>query len=372
MNPFSLVKNLIRLFLDIEDDSEGILFLSPKQPVFSYLRAASALRRVRFLAFIFMVLVPGWIIVDAFVFPKHVANDLALARLSTSLMFCGLAIYTLASMAKARWSKAYLSLVLLLLIPTAFGLYVDSQIDSWMSLVGSMNEMQKIAFELYLQLPIIMVAGVALFPLSVLESAPLIILLAGLTAVQGLSHTPNDYLPAQSLAEAWAILIGGGAIALSTLLQLQYAWHMFRMRQLDREMGLLTRDTALTLLKLSWAARLRGKTHLSLSMLQFNAGEEVDLDELGRKINALSGDGMFGVRWSKNCVGYIRLPNSSSDPREQLKRVMASTHVAGTMVSTDIGSETFRSPLELIMVTDEKLKKTRLRTAGVAPALQNA
>jgi len=363
MNPLSLVKKLIRLFLDIEDDSEGILFLSPRQPVFSYLRAASALRRVRFLAFVFMILVPGWIVVDAFVFPKSVANDLALARLSTSVLFCALAIYTLAAMAKARWSKAYLSLVALLLIPTAFGLYVDSQIDNWMSMVGSMNEMQKIAFELYLQLPIIMVAGVALFPLSVLESAPLIILMAVLTAIQGVSHTPNDYLPAQSLAEAWAILIGGGAIALSTLLQLQYAWHMFRMRQMDRETGLLTHDTALTLLKLSWAARLRGKSSLAVSMVQLRGDQQVDYGELGSRVNALSGEGLFGVRWSKNCVGYIKLPNAASDPREQLKRAVASAHAVGTMVYTDIGSESFRSPLELLMVTEEKLKKARPRAA---------
>lgn len=366
MKIFSLLKSLIRLFLDIEDESESILFRSPKQPIFSYLRAHSIMRRIRVLAFVFMILVPGWIVIDALVFPQNVAGELAVARIGSSVLFCALAIYTLSVSHKATWVHAYLSLVALILIPTFFGIYVDTQIGDWMLSVKSMTAFQDIAFQLYLQLPIIMVAGIALFPLAIMESIPLILTMAGLTVYAGIKGSTHGNVPAESIADAWAILIGGGAIALSTLIQLQYTWHVFRVRALDPETKLLTRDSALKLLKLSWQGRGSTLAGVSVSMMKVPTDTFKTQPQLIKRMLEPGLDGVFGVRWSQDCIGFVKMSPAGPRLTAIQERVFGKqSDRAQSPVIADASSEQFRSPLELIMVAEERLKKRLGSSAGM-------
>ena len=244
MSLFASMRELAHKFLDVEDDSEHIFITSPAQPNFSYMRAVSTLRRVRVVSVVFLVLVPCWIAIDAAVFPWPLASEFMIARVATSALFFALAIYTLLADKKARWPHAYAAVVVMMLIPTAFGLTVDAQIDAWKAVTPSITPLQGIAVRLYTLLPMIFVGGIALFPLAVVESIPLVGLMAAFALLRGMREAGP--LPADNIADAWVIVLAGSAIAIGSLMHLQFAWHAFIKRQLDPETKLLTREAALS------------------------------------------------------------------------------------------------------------------------------
>lgn len=354
MSALAAFRDMTRRFLDMDDD-EQIFFAAPNQPIFSYVRAQSALRRTRVLAMVFMLLVPLWIVVDTAVFPRAIAGQLAVARLGTSVLFCMLALYTLMIGRSARWPHAYLGLLTLMLIPTAFGLYVMSEIRFWTSHANTLDPLQSVAVELYLQLPVIYVAGIALFPLSLLESLPLVALMAALALAQGTVGLADQTVPAESLAGAWIVLLAGSAISVGSLMHLQAAWRMFCTRQFDPTTQLLTRESALSLLKLSW--KRAGVQDAAVGMVRIHAPKAGAVEAVGAKMTERAVDGMFGVRWSQDCLGYIRLRQEGPAFQLALNRLASSAGCHPDPVITDSAVENCKTPLELVMCTEERLKK---------------
>ena len=138
--------------------------LSPRQhfPLLEQRRATMIVNRVRLFAFLFAVLTPIWAVVDYFVFPFSLWLSLAALRLSASAAF---ALIVLRYRPSGSLTNAYHALALLFIVPTLF--YVAShQLLSGTELAG----LSAAIATGYAFLPFVLLAGLAIFPLSLIES----------------------------------------------------------------------------------------------------------------------------------------------------------------------------------------------------------
>lgn len=125
-------------------------------------RARIIIGRVRMIALLLAALTPMWIVMDVLFFPREQAQLLALGRGITSLAFLALA---LGLRNNAELSRCWIGVGLLFAIPTAF--YIFSH-----ALIGAVaNEgAAGAAAAGYAFLPFVMMAGLSVFPLTVIEA----------------------------------------------------------------------------------------------------------------------------------------------------------------------------------------------------------
>lgn len=125
-------------------------------------RAALILSRTRIIAGLFALLTSLWIAVDAALLPFDTAVHLAYGRTAASLIFIWLAFAFRGS--NKLW-HAYIALVTLFAVPTAFYIY-SHQILS--GLEG--NTFATTMLGIYSVLPVVVLAGISIFPLTALEA----------------------------------------------------------------------------------------------------------------------------------------------------------------------------------------------------------
>ena len=125
-------------------------------------RAALILSRTRLIAGLFALLTSLWIAVDAAFLPFETAVQLAYGRTVASLIFIGLAFAFRGS--NKLW-HAYLALITLFAVPTAFYVY------SYLILMGlEGNTFAAAMLGIYSVLPVVVLAGISIFPLTALEA----------------------------------------------------------------------------------------------------------------------------------------------------------------------------------------------------------
>jgi diguanylate cyclase (GGDEF)-like protein len=131
--------------------------------ILSTRRAALILSRTRIIAGLFALLTSLWIVVDAAFLPFDIAAQLAYGRVAASLVFLGLAF---AFQRSTKLWHAYLTLVTLFAVPTAFYIY------SYQILHGlDGNTFALAMLGIYSVLPVVVLAGISIFPLTALEAA---------------------------------------------------------------------------------------------------------------------------------------------------------------------------------------------------------
>jgi diguanylate cyclase (GGDEF)-like protein len=140
-------------------------------PLVERRRAGLITSRARMVAALFAVLTPLWVVVDYLFFPWPLWGGLAAGRLVASVAFAGLA---LAFRRAETMREARRALVLLLLVPTLFYLFSHPMLGYF--------ETEGLAAVLaagYAYLPFVMVAGLAVFPLTAIEgglfAAPMVL-----------------------------------------------------------------------------------------------------------------------------------------------------------------------------------------------------
>jgi hypothetical protein len=143
-----------------------LVWLAAPQPHMSLLkrrRATLIVNRVRLFAFLFAVLTPLWSVVDFAVFPVALWAELAFMRVVACACFACLLVYYKPS---GDLFNAYRSMALLFIIPTIF--YIASHL-----LLASF-QLKGISAAIgagYAFLPFVLLAGLSVFPLTLLESA---------------------------------------------------------------------------------------------------------------------------------------------------------------------------------------------------------
>ncbi|WP_018865221.1 diguanylate cyclase [Thioalkalivibrio sp. ARh3] len=224
-------------------------------------RARLIISRVRLVAFLFALLTPLWILVDLVFLPWPVWGELALARLLTSAAFLAMALRFRPSESMPR---AWVALALLFAIPTVFFLY-SHPLLAFRDMAG----LEAAIAAGYAFLPFVMIAGLAIFPLTVTEAvayaAPVLAGQAVAAALQldGMEWTTHA-------GAFWLLLLIASVAALASMSQLQFLAALVRESSRDALTGCYTRRSGESLLEREMARSQRQSRPLAVAFVDLD------------------------------------------------------------------------------------------------------
>ncbi len=227
--------------------------------ILSQQRSNMIVNRVRLFAFLFAVLTPLWSLIDFFVFDFPLWTYLAGIRIAASAAFFGLFFLyrTPTSML-----DAYRAMAVLFTIPTLF--YVASHnLISEYTLSGTSAALAAG----YAFLPFVLMAGLALFPLTLKEN----VLIAGLIIAAQLlvGYVRWTTLNWPSFAGGlWLLILISGVVALASLSQLAFMIALVRQAMHDPLTGILARRSGDALIDTLWHQSV--KQHKPLCIVFFD------------------------------------------------------------------------------------------------------
>ncbi|MGE5466848.1 MAG: diguanylate cyclase [Ignavibacteria bacterium] len=236
-------------------------------------RNAVILTRARLVAGLFAALTALWIGVDMAVFPPEIWHGLAWARLAASAAF--------ASILLGRWSidsrgDAYRVLGMLLAVPCAFFLFSYSHIADF-----RLEGLQKAVASGYTFLPFVMLAGLSIFPLTLLECAAFAVPMLAMPLV-GAALTGPELDLAGIGVTLWLLLLIVSVSALAGLSQLGFMIVFIREAIRDNMTGCFTRNSGEELLDLQFILASRINAPLSLAFIDLDHFKQVN-DSFGHE-----------------------------------------------------------------------------------------
>lgn len=198
--------------------------------------AAIIVARVQLVAALFAVLVPLFAVVDFMVFDSAAAAWMVLLRLVAAAVFAALA-WPRELSAAAPYRQAMLMLLALLLIPPTFHLFSVGVLGR---VAG--NEAQRLLMHLYDYLPTIVLGGLAMFPLTALESALLAIPVIGIGVLSLLLSDAPMTLAAQG-GTLWFMLMMLSVAMFSGMSQCHYMVNLVHQATHDPLTGVYSRQS---------------------------------------------------------------------------------------------------------------------------------
>lgn len=230
-------------------------------------RATMIVNRVRLFAFLFAVLTPLWSIVDFVVFPSSLWMTLAMMR----LLACAAFTWLLAGYRPSgNLGNAYRAIAILFAIPTAF--YVTSHV-----LLGH-QELSGLSAAIaagYAFLPFVLLAGLSIFPLTMLESAVIAspILLAQAFA----GYLSWETLNWPSFAGAfWLLALISGVSTLAGMSQLTFMTVLVHQAIRDPLTGGFSRRSGEEILDLHFNNAGRGKVALAVAFFDLDRFKSIN------------------------------------------------------------------------------------------------
>lgn len=304
-------------------------------------RAKIISERVNVVSGIFSVLTPLWIFVDLMIFPWPVWGYLAVMRLLSSAGFYGLA--------KVRNERrvlgtAFLMLGAMLAIPPLFFLASQPLLMG----LGS-NSLQIASIKLYSLLPFIVVAGLSVFPLTMLEVA------IAAASVLGIFVMSTAYQPLQSISDIvvtlWMFLLVMGVACFAGMSQLHYIIYLVSQASMDVLTGAYTRRSGRETLDLQFRLAVRTNCALTVMFLDIDNFKSVNdiygheqgdkvLAEMARSIQACLRSSDVLVRWGGEEFLVLLSDNSAEGAANVLRRIAQSglgKRPDGTPVTASIG-----------------------------------
>ncbi|HUT51416.1 MAG TPA: GGDEF domain-containing protein [Alphaproteobacteria bacterium] len=225
-------------------------------------RAGTIIHRVNLVAWIAAGAMPLCILADIVLLPWVLAEGVAMARSVTSLGFLVLALST--RRAASVWA-ARAALAALFVIPISFFLYANWSLADVISL--SIATALAAAYTL---LPFIVAAGIAIFPVTLMEGALLLLpIVAATAAAPFLRGSPVD--GGQAFSALWLLVMIGGAGLAASVSQLHLLLQLLGTTARDRLTGAFTRRVGEELLDLAFANAERENKPLAVVL--------VDLDD---------------------------------------------------------------------------------------------
>jgi len=224
-------------------------------------RATMVVNRVRLFAFLFAVLTPLWSVIDLLVFPLPLWLSLAACRALVCVAFVWLLLMYQPS---GRLFDAYRALAILFAIPTMF--YIVShtilgyyQLSSLSAAVGAG----------YAFLPFVLMAGLAIFPLTLLENTVMVIIILLAQAFAGaVSWTVLSW---PSFAGAfWLLMLIGAVTALAGMSQLAFMIALVRQAIRDPLTGIFSRGSGEEILRLQWENAQRQNRSLAIAFIDLD------------------------------------------------------------------------------------------------------
>lgn len=277
-------------------------------------RTAIIVTRVRLMAGLFAVITPLWMILDIITFPPEIWQGLAVARLATTMAFVGV-LLMLKKMDTLR--DAYRALGMLMTVPMAFFLFTYLHMSQF-----ELHGYQAAFSSSYAFLPFVVIAGLAIFPLTLLEclvfSMPVLLLHV---LASSMSLPMMDWPTV--LVSFWLLTLMAGIAAMAGLSQLAFMIVLVREAIRDSMTGAYSRHSGEELLELQYILSSRGGTPLSLAFIDLDhfkqvndahghdAGDQV-LKQACEAIRSTLRTGDMLVRWGGEEFVLI-LPNSTRE-----------------------------------------------------------
>jgi len=187
-------------------------------------RATLIVNRVRLFAFLFAVLTPLWSLIDLMVFEPRLWLALAGLRMMACLAFTGLLLFYRPS---GNLLDAYRAIAILFAIPTIF--YIASH-----TLLGSyqLAQFSAVVGAGYAFLPFVLMAGLTIFPLTLVENLVLASLLLLAQAFAGYLSWATLNWP--SFAGAfWLLILIAGVTSLASMSQLAFMFALVRQANMN-------------------------------------------------------------------------------------------------------------------------------------------
>jgi diguanylate cyclase (GGDEF)-like protein len=254
-------------------------------------RATLIVNRVRLFAFLFAVLTPLWSLVDFAVFPYPLWGQLALMRFVACGAFTTLLVYYRPS---GDLFNAYRAVALLFAIPTAF--YVASHL-----LLSSfqLSGMSAAIGAGYAFLPFVLLAGLSIFPLTLLENLIVASPILVAQATSGYLRWPAMDWPS-FVGAFWLLVLITGVSALAGACQLAFMIALVRQAIRDPLTGAFSRNSGTELIDLQFTIAQRNDAPLSVAFLDLDHFKGVN-DEYGHE----AGDRVL-IHMIETVTGHLR------------------------------------------------------------------
>lgn len=267
--------------------NELIWLASPHQhlSLLTRRRATMIVNRVRLFAFLFAVLTPLWSVIDLAVFPFPLWLNLALMRLLASAAFASLLLYYRPN---GNLFDAYRAMALLFAIPTAF--YVASY-----TLLGyyQLSGISAAIGAGYAFLPFVLLAGLAIFPLTLLEN---LVLASPILIAQGIAGSLRWIsLDWPSFAGAfWLLVLITGVSTLAGMSQLVFMIALVGQAIRDPMTGVFSRSSGEEVLELQFTIASRSNAKLSLAFIDLDHFKAIN-DRFGHEAGDKALIGMTAI-----------------------------------------------------------------------------
>ncbi len=356
--------------VELKHDERRHLLTPFKHPLLiNHHRTGLLIARVRLFALAFALLTPLWGIVDLIAFPSSLALQLIGLRLVVCLAFFALLLFYRDS---ARIADAYLAMLILFAIPTLF--YVSSH-----TLLAhyALSDMSAAVASGYAFLPFVLMAGLALFPLTLLEN---LLVVGALLLAQLLAGYLNwSTLNWPSFAGAfWLLMLIGGVTNLACMSQLAFMIALLRQAIRDDLTGMFSRGSGEEILQVQWSTSLRNNSALSLAFIDLDHFKEIN-DSYGHTVgdHALrsasqsiqdcmrSSDSL--VRWGGEEFLLIMPDTDMTRARQAMERILANglgLRPDGTALTASIGLaeryfDNIDVPHLLLELADQRMYKAK-------------
>ncbi|HTO17633.1 MAG TPA: GGDEF domain-containing protein [Pseudomonas sp.] len=335
-------------------------------------RATMIVNRVRLFAFLYALLTPLWSVVDLIVFDYPLWSSLAVSRLLASMAFASLLVFYRPN---GNLLDAYRAIAILFFIPTVFyvvshTLITGHQLEPFSAAVATG----------YAFLPFVLMAGLAIFPLTLVEN---LILASTLLLAQGLAGFLNwPVLNWPSYAGGyWLLVLIAGVTALACMSQLAFMIALVRQAIRDPLTGILSRGSGTEILHLLWSNAEQNNGCLALAFFDIDhfkavndtygheAGDRV-LQEFTNSLQARMRGSDTLLRWGGEEFLLVMPNTDMNQARRALQRLTESglgVRPDGTRLTASIGlaercADKVVAPTALLELADHRMY--RAKTGG--------
>jgi len=260
--------------------SEASHLVSPHMhlPLLTRRRATMIVNRVRLFALLFAVLTPLWSVIDLAVFPFPLWITLAGMRIMASAAFVSLLLNYKSS---GSLLNAYHAMALLFAIPTVF--YITSytvlkqyELTGFSAAIGAG----------YGFLPFVLLAGLAIFPLTLFEG---LIIASPILLTQGIAGSLNlATLDWPSFVGAfWLLVLITSISTLASMSQLSFMIALVNQAIRDPLTGIFSRQSGEELLQLQFVNASRSGSVLSIAFIDLDRFKDIN-DKYGHEAGDLA------------------------------------------------------------------------------------
>lgn len=332
-------------------------------------RTTIIVTRVRLMAGLFAIFTPLWIIADVFAFPPQVWHGLVAARLSATAAFI---LILVAARRMDNIQNAYRALAMLLAVPMLFFLFSYQHMAHF-----EMHGFQAAFSAGYAFLPFVVVAGLSIFPLTLVECLFFATPTLAFQVMAAVMRWPILDWPTVA-ASLWLLVLITAVSALAGLSQLAFMIVLVREAIRDSMTGCFSRQSGEELLELQFILANRSRFPLSVAFIDLDhfkqvndrfghdAGDEVLIKAAAQIRNYLRMGDML-VRWGGEEF-LIILPNTDRNQGlialHRLRENGFGLRPDGKRVTASIGMAEFiedksRNWRELVEVADKRMYRAK-------------